>query len=196
MKRSNNKTKKRIVEHALKLFAKKGFFGSTVDDIAKAAGVAKGTVYLYFKDKSSIYIASIEDRFDHAIQFIADIEELDIPASDKLYRIATRLLSYMQSLKSALPLFTFENIDLTSKMLKGLKPVVMPKVSHMTEIVAHVIRTGIDEGEFRKVNPDTAALCFLSAIRSAFFTYHFVARAGVDLDTVLTLYLDGLRKRR
>src|SRR5438067_289448 len=48
-----------ILEAARKVFAKKGFEQSTVDDIADAAGVAKGTLYLYFRSKREIYLAAL-----------------------------------------------------------------------------------------------------------------------------------------
>jgi len=48
-----------ILEAARKVFSKKGFNDTTVDDIAEAAGVAKGTVYLYFRSKREIYLAAL-----------------------------------------------------------------------------------------------------------------------------------------
>src|SRR5215471_8215602 len=49
-----------ILEAARTVFAAKGFNDATVDDIANAAGVAKGTVYLYYKSKRDIYFAALK----------------------------------------------------------------------------------------------------------------------------------------
>src|SRR5437773_11873021 len=49
-----------ILEAARKVFAKKGFSNATVDDIAAAAGVAKGTVYLYYESKREVYFAALK----------------------------------------------------------------------------------------------------------------------------------------
>jgi|SRR5579883_3068528 len=49
-----------ILEAARKVFAEKGFSDATVDDIANAAGVAKGTVYLYYRSKREIYLAALK----------------------------------------------------------------------------------------------------------------------------------------
>src|SRR5262245_22077947 len=49
-----------ILEAARKIFAKKGFNTATVDDIAAAAGVAKGTIYLYYESKRDIYFAALK----------------------------------------------------------------------------------------------------------------------------------------
>jgi AcrR family transcriptional regulator len=49
-----------ILEAARRVFATKGFSQATVDDIASAAGVAKGTVYLYYESKRDIYFAALK----------------------------------------------------------------------------------------------------------------------------------------
>ena len=49
-----------ILEAARRVFAAKGFSQATVDDIASAAGVAKGTVYLYYESKRDIYFAALK----------------------------------------------------------------------------------------------------------------------------------------
>jgi AcrR family transcriptional regulator len=49
-----------ILESARKVFARKGFADATVDEIAEGAGVAKGTVYLYFPSKRDIYIEALK----------------------------------------------------------------------------------------------------------------------------------------
>jgi AcrR family transcriptional regulator len=48
-----------ILEAARSVFARKGFNAATVDDIAEAAGLAKGTVYLYFPSKREIYLETV-----------------------------------------------------------------------------------------------------------------------------------------
>ena len=49
-----------ILEAARKVFAMKGFNDATVDDIADAAGVAKGTIYLYYRSKRDVYFAALK----------------------------------------------------------------------------------------------------------------------------------------
>src|SRR5437773_4529805 len=49
-----------ILEAAKRVFAKKGFHDATVDDVANAAGLAKGTVYLYYRSKQDVYLAALK----------------------------------------------------------------------------------------------------------------------------------------
>jgi TetR/AcrR family transcriptional regulator, fatty acid metabolism regulator protein len=77
-----------ILRAAVKVFARRGYFNSKVADIAKEAGIADGTVYLYFKSKDEI----LHSIFDRAMEeFIAEgkkeLAEIENP-KDKLRRIA------------------------------------------------------------------------------------------------------------
>src|SRR5215831_19476878 len=56
-----------ILEAARTVFARKGFHDTTVDDIAAAAGVAKGTVYLYYRSKQDIYLEALRFGFSSLI---------------------------------------------------------------------------------------------------------------------------------
>lgn len=77
-----------ILRAAIKVFARRGYFNSKVADVAKEAGIADGTVYLYFKSKDEI----LHSIFDRAMaEFIAEgraeLAEMENP-QDKLRRIA------------------------------------------------------------------------------------------------------------
>src|ERR1051325_9842547 len=54
----------RILEAAIKVFAAEGFYNAKVSQIAHAAGVADGTIYLYFKSKDDLLINLFEDRME------------------------------------------------------------------------------------------------------------------------------------
>ena len=62
-KRTDDK-RERILRAAVKVFAKKGFYASRVSEIAKAAGVADGTIYLYFDSKDDLLESLFEDRME------------------------------------------------------------------------------------------------------------------------------------
>ena len=63
--------RERILESALSVFARKGFYNAKVSEIAQAAGVADGTIYLYFKSKDNLLISLFEDRMSWLIQRLA-----------------------------------------------------------------------------------------------------------------------------
>lgn len=69
-----------ICAAALKVFAEKGFAAAKLDDIARRAGVSKGTLYLYFKDKEELFRAVIRDTISPNIDLVrTNLLQMDLP---------------------------------------------------------------------------------------------------------------------
>src|SRR5690242_20890282 len=62
--RHDGAKRQRILDAAVKIFAEKGFYNAKVSEIARVAGVADGTIYLYFKSKDDLLISLFEDRME------------------------------------------------------------------------------------------------------------------------------------
>jgi len=191
-----HETRLKIIRAGLKVFAKKGYFETTIDDIAKEVGIGKGTVYLYFKDKSTLYISTIEEHFSGAIAFLEEIKDEKLSNTDKLKRIADEWFNYMLKYKSSFPMFTVENINLSRKIMRAMKPLIPRHIHEMTDVVAHIIEDGTTCKEFREVEPRIAALHFLNAIRTAFFASFFYPELSDAKDAVLEVFFNGLVERR
>ncbi len=72
-----------ICAAALEVFAEKGFAAAKLDEIARRAGVSKGTLYLYFKDKADLFRAVVRDTVAPNIETIRTmIEGADLPFAD------------------------------------------------------------------------------------------------------------------
>jgi AcrR family transcriptional regulator len=189
-------TRSRIIKAGLRVFAKKGYFKTTVDDIAKEVGIGKGTVYLHFRDKPALYISTIEEHFLGAITFLKEIKQEELSNTDKLEKIADEWYSYMFKYKSSFTMFTMENINLSKKIMKAIKPLIPRHIHEMTDIVAQIIDDGIKQKEFRRVKPRVAALHFLNTIRTAFFASFFFPELSGQKDAVLEIFFNGLKERR
>ena len=196
MRKKESNIREKIIRSALKIFAQKGFFKTTVDDIAQATGVAKGTVYLYFKDKQDLYIATIDEHFSRAIAALQAIEAKATTSSERMEEIAINFIDYIKHLKTTYMLFTFENINLKGKTLKQMHIVIEPKIQAMIEIISNIIKSGIQNNEFRKVDPKVAAFYFISTIRAIFLSSFYMSDISFKTDTVLKLFFEGLKKRR
>src|SRR5579883_2305801 len=68
-RRSGDK-RERILDAAVRVFAKKGFHATRVSEVAKAAGVADGTIYLYFKSKDELLVSLFEDRVEKLLGYM------------------------------------------------------------------------------------------------------------------------------
>src|SRR5258705_13839459 len=78
--------RERILSSAMRVFASKGFFQSKVSDIAADAGVADGTIYLYFKSKDDILISLFETQMERVNQELRRAIEGADDAAENLRR--------------------------------------------------------------------------------------------------------------
>ncbi len=196
MRKREPETRDKIIKSASKLFAKRGFFKTTVDDIAQATGVAKGTVYLYFKNKQELYTATIDAHFNYALDKIAEIETKNISATEKINEIATDFVDYVSNLKTSYMPFNVENVNQIGRTIRTMHSIVMPKVIKMNEVISRVVEQGIKNGEFRDIEPRVAAFYFLNTIRVIFISNYYLSDISVEKDAILKLFFQGLKKRR
>src|SRR3954470_16453791 len=93
--RSNEK-RGRILEAAVKVFAERGFHTATVAEIARAAGVADGTIYLYFKSKDDLLLRLFDEKMTELLQEARAALNEEKTAADQLKRFITLHLSLVE----------------------------------------------------------------------------------------------------
>jgi AcrR family transcriptional regulator len=81
------KTRAEILTAALHLFSQKGYENTSIDELARTAGVGKGTIYTYFKAKSEIFLAFCEQQLEFVYQELADKSDPEAPLLDQLLTI-------------------------------------------------------------------------------------------------------------
>jgi TetR/AcrR family fatty acid metabolism transcriptional regulator len=188
----NNKEAK-ILKAAEKVFFSQGFFPARMEDIAEKAGVAKGTLYLYFKDKTSIYIHLMNHRLEEVVTVLKTIQKKKMSATEKLGKIFKSWADYYAQAKGMTSFVSIENINLTQELMKEMETQIKPKMIKMVDTVTEIIKQGIAEHEFTKVNPKIAAIYFMSTVR-AFFVGHFYHVNSTDSEKVIkTLFLNGIK---
>ena len=83
------KTREKILEKALLLYADKGYYNTTVDEIAKSADLSVGTAYRYFKDKKELLLAALKYGFTHVTELtsvsVTDIFGPDLERALKIF---------------------------------------------------------------------------------------------------------------
>ncbi len=184
-----------ILRAAIAVFARKGFFNSKVADIAGEAGVADGTVYLYFKGKDDI----LHSIFDRAMaEFIAEgrheIDKIDAPDA-KLARIAELHLDRLGSDRDLAVVFQVELRGST----KFMQEFSAAGFREYLDIICATIAEGQRRRVFRSdVKPIVAAKIFYGAIDEMVTNwvlserhYPLTPMAG----EVVKLLFDGMRPR-
>jgi len=136
----------RILEAAVKVFAEQGFFQSTVSQIAKEAGVADGTIYLYFKNKEDILVQFYSYKARQVFaRFREEVDGADT-AVEKLRKLIYRHLEEFQNDRNMAMVYraeTHKNSRLVEEQI-----IEMSKMYH--DIVSEIVEQGQEEGVMRR----------------------------------------------
>lgn len=135
-----------ILEGALKVFAEHGYHGSQVSKIARAAGVADGTIYLYFKRKEDILISLFQEK----LGVLVDNFRKSIEGTDDS-RLALRKVceSHFNSLEEDVNLAYVTQIELRQSNLE-LRKEIGEAVKPYYKLIEDLLVKGIEQGVFRK----------------------------------------------
>lgn len=144
--RGNSEKRERILEGALRAFAKKGFYNTRVSEIASEAGVADGTIYLYFKNKDDLLISLFEDRMEwinHRLE-----AELGAVEGGVLERLKAFVELHFRLSVENRDLAEFITVELRQSA-KFVKEYKNPKFTDYLKILQSLIEEGQREGVFR-----------------------------------------------
>lgn len=150
-----------ILEAAFRVFGTRGLHQATLDDVAKAAGITKGTIYLYFPSKAALFTAMLKTRVNAVMPPVElpldgrDTQETRVRLlglGQRLYRFfrTPAFLAMYRSVVSEASLFPEAAATLYRE---GILPA--------NQRLAAIIRRGIVTGEFRDVDPLIAARAFV-----------------------------------
>ena len=137
--------RERILEAAVRIFAEKGFYNAKVSEIARVAGVADGTIYLYFKSKDDLLISIFEDRMEEVnANARAAVAGPGAPL-DKLDALLRTHLALVQANPLLAEVLTVE-LRQSTKFLKEYR---QSKFGEFLKLVAQPIEEGQRDGTIR-----------------------------------------------
>ncbi len=152
-----------LIDAARDLFAKKGYHATTVDDITRAAGVAKGTFYLYFDEKREVYYEVIRG-------FMTLIMEIGGAVGDAPENPLEFLLRAEAAAQRLMEIFVenYELARLAYRESMGMDPELESMVRNFYREIAEVevrnIKTGIELGMIRDVDPMLVAYAHIGMV--------------------------------
>jgi AcrR family transcriptional regulator len=173
MHASTKKTKQEIVSEfrcneildaARRIFAKKGFADATMDEIAATCGLAKGTLYLYFKSKRDVYLRTLQHGTAELLERVtANMHGVTGVRAKLRANIATRL-EYAEDNRDFIKIYLTEFVNVTHPawINKDLRDVHLK----LTQGVEQVLRDAVDHGEIQRLDVETIAFTIQDMIRS------------------------------
>ena len=160
--------RKRILDAAVRVFARQGFYATRVSEVAKAAGVADGTIYLYFDSKDALLVSLFEDRVERLLAFL----DAELPraqtASEKLRRVIELQLGLLESERVLAEVLTV----ILRQSTKLMKEHAAPKFNAYLDAIARVVADGQASGELRSdVAPRLVARAIFGALDGLAMTW-------------------------
>ncbi len=193
MKLKKEEKKRKIINAAIKIFARNGYFNSRVSEIAKEAGVADGTIYIYFSSKEELLSAI----FDEALQVFVEestrlLEGIEDPI-EKLRNIVYLHLKHLGSNRDLAMVFQIEfrhNIVFMERLSKT-------RLADYFKIIESVVTEGQKKGVFKELNPRFCAKVLFGII-DEMVTSWLIANKNYslekDADIIVNTFVYGIAK--
>jgi len=182
-----------IVQAALASFAKRGFAATRLEDVAAAAGISKGTIYLYFPNKEELFRAVVRQ----AVLPNLEAAEAQFAAhagscGDLLRLLAERFLLLLDSDLTAVPKLVMAESGNFPGIAKFYADTVARRAVRLIE---GILERGMQQGEFRRMDVHTAVPLFVSPFLLLLLWKHSLAPhtdLGFDPRAVAAAHLDVL----
>jgi AcrR family transcriptional regulator len=159
--------RERILAAALKLFAREPYQAVTMDRVAEAAGVAKGTLYLYFPSKDALYLGVLSDGLDTAYRTYQASADPKLPVVERLRRSIGVMVEFYDQRRDFLQFYATEEPRLSearNRIMEGSR-------ERGFNFFASLIEEGIRIGVFTRTDPRLATFAIQGAIRSLLLYY-------------------------
>jgi TetR/AcrR family fatty acid metabolism transcriptional regulator len=134
-----------IIEAAVRVFARKGYYNSRVSDIAREAGIAAGTIYLYFRTKDDILVTLFRDKM---AQFVGSLRKAIADEPDAVAKLSRLIRLHFEMLEEDPELAEVVQVEQRQgqKFFRGASA---QEISSYFALIASVIEEGVAEGRFR-----------------------------------------------
>jgi TetR/AcrR family fatty acid metabolism transcriptional regulator len=153
--------RERILDAAVRVFAQEGFYNAKVSQIAHAAGVADGTIYLYFKSKDDLLISLFEDRMERINADLRAALSSAPDAAEKLRRVIRR---HVELVETNRPMAEVICVELRQSS-KFIKEYANPKFAEYLRLIAGAVADGQAAGQVRAdVDPQIFARALFGAL--------------------------------
>jgi AcrR family transcriptional regulator len=182
-----------ILDAARRVIGELGYADASMERIAQEAGVAKGTLYLYFKNKQSLLLAALELGYEELVSRTRSATGRARGSEEKLRQVAETFVEHSSEHRSFYR--ALQEPDLGPDALSHVSERMRDLLDGYVELLRGTVERGIRKGELRPVDPRRAASVFVEILRGV-----VTARVRAtdpdsvanDVDRVLDLFLHGV----
>jgi TetR/AcrR family fatty acid metabolism transcriptional regulator len=183
---------RQIITAAVRVFARNGYYNSRVSDIAKEAGIASGTIYLYFKTKDDILVALFREKM---AAFVASLRKAITGEPDAVAKLRRLVTLHFKILEADPDLAEVVQVELRQghKFFRGASAA---EVGAYFALIGSVLEEGVESGLFRKDLPIKVATKALFGAMDQMATSWVLGKRAYRLsetsEAVADLFLQGI----
>ncbi len=166
---------------ALKHFAHEPYQAVTMDRVAEAAGVAKGTLYLDFPSKDALYLGVLSDGLDAAYRTYQSSTDPGLPVIERLRRSIELMVEFYDQRRDFLQFFA----SVEPRLAEARNRIIEAWRDRGFNFFAALVEEGIRTGVFTRIDPRLASLTIHGAIR-ALLLYYGAGRPVSELSRELS----------
>ncbi len=185
---------RQIIEAAIRVFARNGYYNSRVSDIAREAGIASGTIYLYFKTKDEILVTLFREKMAEWVAYVRGEIASEPDAVAKLHRLVALHFSVLERYPELAEVVQVE-LRQGQKFFRGASA---REVSAYFDLIGSVIEEGIAAGQVRPDVPVKVATKVLFGAMDQMATSWVLGKRAYRLsdaaESVASIFLKGVSK--
>jgi TetR/AcrR family transcriptional regulator, fatty acid metabolism regulator protein len=152
--------RQKILDAAVRAFARKGYHACRVGEIAEEAGVAYGLVYHYFGSKEEVLQTIFRDTWEQMLARIREVEEADDDAPEKVRKVTALLLRTWRRDPDLVRVLVREVTRSPEQLQQQIE-----EIGHAYDALERIVASGQASGDFRAdLDPKVAATVFYGAL--------------------------------
>jgi len=182
------KRRKEIIKAAAQLFSQKSYHDVTMEEVASALGVAKGTLYLYFESKEKLYLSILESGFEAIQSLIGEVQRGKDPAPLKLKNILKLIFRFYRQNIDVLRILTRDETHLIREHFEFTEF----WKNRGVRVYERILERGVKEGSLRPINTRLTAIMIFGLIRSVLFHYDSKKSAEKVAEEVFSIIEKGI----
>jgi AcrR family transcriptional regulator len=186
-----------ILEAATRLFARKGYHGTTMGEIAKEAEFSTGSLYNFFQNKEELYFKLLEEKIEALEAQVYKILEEEGGIEERLGKYVETILGFFEVERDFFRIFSEQRSQFELSAKGQFADVIQEKYENYLGAMVELMQQGIEDGLFKSLHPAELALCFVGTINSMLFMfvnseepYELREKTGVILD----IFFNGTRR--
>jgi AcrR family transcriptional regulator len=187
--------RREVLDEAARLFCERGYGGTSMDDVANAVNLTKGTLYHHFPGKAEILVEVYDEAADFVLSNTHEVPA-DTPAPEAVRLLVRSVLELIEQRRNQVVLFHQEMPWVEQWLSPADARRVRHKMREYVDYVESVIKRGVAAGDFEKVDVHASAQTLIGMVTWSYRWWDPGSKPNIDqlTDLLTGIFLRGIAK--